>query len=105
MSLDTAIQSLVSRLEQVTSRLERVEKQLGSGGAGRQFSWVPFVVFTRILAHAPAAAAAADAGGDGASSQSVQDYDALVAEHIKPLVEASTKFGAELAKQVILLLR
>jgi len=88
MSLDTAIQSLVSRLEQVTSRLERVEKQLGSGaGAG---------------AGAAPAAAHADAGGDGASSASVQDYDALVAEHVKPLVDASNKFGSELAKQVTL---
>jgi len=68
---DSAIQALVGRLEKVTIRLEAVEKQLGEGGAK---------------------------GGSvasGPSAASVQEYEDLVNQFIKPFVEQSNKIGDE----------
>jgi hypothetical protein len=87
MSLDSAITSLVSRLEAVTKRLEGVEKQLASGGAP-----------------APAASASSDSGeGD---SPAVQDFDALISQHIQRFVEISKGLGADdVSKQVFSFLK
>jgi hypothetical protein len=89
MSLDSAIASLVSRLETVTARLEKVEHQLASGavvGGGGSSS----------------ASSGGSAGGDGASSHSVQEYDSLVSQHITPYVELSGKLDPALKAQVCL---
>lgn len=78
-SIDSAIASLVSRLETVTARLESVEKQLASGGG------------------APAASAS---GSEAASSASVQEYEALIDQYIKNFVELSKKLGAPEVVQI-----
>lgn len=86
MSLDTAVANLLARLETVTSRLEKVEGQLASGalaGAGS----------------APAAAGGAG-GADGGSSQSVQEYDSLISQYIRPYVELSGKLDPAVKNQV-----
>jgi len=86
-NLDSAVSSLVKRLESVTSRLEAVEKQIASGAS----------------ASAPAAAAGGG-GGDGGESQSVRDYTDLINTYITPLVNVTNKIGSdELKKQVDLL--
>jgi len=86
MSLDSAINSLVTRLEAVTKRLESVEKQLVSGGG------------------APSAPSHSTGGGE-ASSASVQEYEDLVNQFIKPYVDLSNKMGDKLvAEQASLVL-
>jgi len=87
MSLDTAIATLVSRLESVTQRLETVEKQLASG--------------------APAAASAASSGGassgaSGADSASVLDFDKVVSEFFTVYLDSSNKLGGEVKEQAAL---
>lgn len=84
MSLDSAIASLVSRLETVTARLEKVEGQLASGA----------------VVGGGSAPSAGGAGGDGASSQSVQEYDSLISQYIRPFVELSGKIDASVKSQV-----
>jgi len=90
MSLDSAVQALLKRLEVVTARLENVEKQLASGAtAGGSFSGAP--------GGAPAG------GDDGEVSASVQDYDQLISEHIVPLGKSTQTIGNdELKAQVAL---
>jgi len=88
-SLDSAIQTLVQRLQTVTTRLENVEKllasQAGASGAG---------------APAPSPAAhAAEAVADASSAPSVVDYEELINTHINPYVELSKKIGDLVAKQ------
>lgn len=86
MSLDSAVSSLVSRLEAVTKRLETVEKQLASGAGA-----------------APAASAAPAAGAGGASSASVLAFEELINSYIKPFVKVTSEIGSdELKKQVAL---
>lgn len=83
---DAAINTLVQRLEAVTARLEAVESQLKAGGGA-----------------APAAGGApAAAGGAPASGAAwVSVYEAIVADHVKPLVALTQKFGNDnLKKQV-----
>jgi len=85
-NLDSAVSSLVKRLESVTSRLEAVEKQIASG------------------AHSAAPAAASSGGGEGGSSASVNEYTDLINTHITPLIAVTAKIGTdELKKQVDLL--
>jgi adenylyl cyclase-associated protein len=85
-NLDSAVSSLVKRLESVTARLEAVEKQIASG------------------AHSSAPAAASSGGGDGGSSASVSEYTDLINSFITPLVAVTAKIGSdELKKQVDLL--
>lgn len=81
--LEQVLSQIVSRLENVAARLEKVEKSVGTGsGAG--------------AGAAPAAASAsADAGDD---HPFVVAFDALVADHISKVVEASKSIGAELPK-------
>ena len=86
MSLDSAITALVSRLETVTARLEKVEHQLASGAV--------------VGGGGAPASSGGSAGGDGASSQSVQEYDSLVSQHITPYVELSGKLDPALKSQV-----
>lgn len=84
MSLDSAIASLVSRLETVTARLEKVEGQLASGA----------------VVGGGSSSAGSSAGGDAGSSQSVQEYDNLVSQYITPYVELSGKIDPALKAQV-----
>jgi len=80
MSLDSAVQALVKRLETVTSRLEQVEKQLASGASG-----------------------ASGGSSGGGSTESVSDYDQLIADFIKPLIKSTNELGNdELKAQVAL---
>jgi adenylyl cyclase-associated protein len=88
-NLDSAVQSLVKRLETVTARLEQVEKQLASGAGAGGLS---------------AAAAGGAAGGSGDDSASVQEYEALINAHIKPLVDLTAKIGNDEVKTQIGLL-
>eukprot|EP00026_Physarum_polycephalum_P007574 Phypoly_transcript_07637.p1 GENE.Phypoly_transcript_07637~~Phypoly_transcript_07637.p1 ORF type:complete len:506 (+),score=127.39 Phypoly_transcript_07637:71-1519(+) len=85
MSLDSAITALVSRLETVTARLEKVEQQIASGAVTGGSS--------------SSASAGGSAGGDGASAQSVQEYDSLVSQFINPYVELSGKLDPALKAQ------
>lgn len=87
MSLENAINALVSRLETVTARLEQVEKQIATGATA-----------------APAAggAAAASAGGDASNSAAVAEYESLIDQHIRPFVEVSKKIAPEVGQQVII---
>lgn len=88
MSLDTAVQNLVQRLEQVASRLEKVEKTLATT--------------TSAAGAAPAAAAAAApaaGGADASAHPSVVEFDDIVKEHIGKYVEQSNKIGGDVAKQ------
>lgn len=89
--LDTAIQTLVSRLETVTARLEKVEKQLATGAPA-----------SGAAAAAPAApaAAAASSGADVSGLPSIVEYDQLVHDFIGPYVANSNKIGDLVAKQV-----
>eukprot|EP01111_Echinosteliopsis_oligospora_P005567 TRINITY_DN189_c0_g1_i1.p1 TRINITY_DN189_c0_g1~~TRINITY_DN189_c0_g1_i1.p1 ORF type:complete len:475 (+),score=160.03 TRINITY_DN189_c0_g1_i1:74-1498(+) len=90
MSLETAIKSLVSRLETVTSRLEKVEGQIASGaGASAGAS----------------ASASASAGGDGSDSAAVREYDDLINTHIRPFVSVSTGIAPEVKEQAELVLK
>jgi len=75
-------------LEQVTARLESVEKQIASGS----------------FASAPSVGHSSAASGDGdALAAFVGEYDSLVAQFIKPLVDTTSKIGNdELKKQVAL---
>lgn len=77
--MDSAVSTLLARLEKVTARLESVEQQLASGGAPAQSS-----------SHS----ASASSGGD-ASSPSVQAFDALISQYINPFVDLSGKVGAD----------
>lgn len=85
MALDTAIQNLVNRLEQVTARLERVEKQLGSG---------------TTAAPGASVSSAAGSSADVSSHPSIVEYDDLVKEYINKYVELSNKVGGDVAAQV-----
>jgi adenylyl cyclase-associated protein len=76
-SVDSAIATLVNRLEKVTQRLESVEKQLATG---------------------PVAPAQSSSGGS-VSSASVQEYEDLVNQFIAPYVSVSQTIGAEVAQQ------
>jgi adenylyl cyclase-associated protein len=88
MSLDSAVSSLVSRLEAVTKRLESVEKQLASGV---------------VAAPAAPSGGASGAGAGGASSPSVLAFEELINSYIKPLVKVTNEIGSdELKKQVAL---
>jgi len=80
MSLDSAVQALVTRLETVTARLEAVEKQIASG----------------------ASSSSASSSGGGDSSASVAEFGDLISTHIVPLVASTSKIGStdELKKQV-----
>jgi hypothetical protein len=83
--LEQVLNQIVSRLENVAQRLEKVEKSVGSGaGAG--------------AASASSSSSAASAGGD--DHPFVVAYDALVADHISKVLEASKSIGAELPKLV-----
>jgi len=72
MSLDSAIFSLASRLEAVTARLAVVEKQLVHGGN---------------------ATPAASSSEPQATSASVQEFEDLINQFIKPFVDLSSKIG------------
>lgn len=85
MSLDSAINNLVSRLETITSRLEKVEKTLASGGGASTSS-------------------SASASSDAGSSASVTEYQQLIDDFIRPFVDVSNKLGGEVAEQVNLIL-
>jgi len=86
MSLDSAIASLVSRLETITARLETVEKQIATGGGSSNNS----------------SSSQSSSSSEG-SSASVQAYDALINQHINLFVELSGKLGApEVAEQAAL---
>jgi len=93
--LETAINSLVSRLETVTSRLEKVEKQIATGS----------------LQAAPAAAgsggsgSASSGGSDGSDSAAVREFESLIDQHIRPLVEVSKKIAPEVGQQAELVLK
>jgi Adenylate cyclase associated (CAP) N terminal len=87
MSLDSAIDALVKRLEVVTARLEKVEGQLASG------------VLSGPVASS-GSSSAGSAGADGASSQSVQEYDILINQYIRPYVELSGKLDPTVKQQV-----
>lgn len=83
--LEQVLNQIVSRLENVAQRLEKVEKSVGSGaGAGSSSS--------------SSSAASAGAGGD--DHPFVLAFDALVADHISKVVEASKSIGAELPQMV-----
>lgn len=90
MSLDSAISALVSRLETVTARLEKVEGQLASGAS---------------VGGGSGGHAAAAGGSDGGSSQSVQEYDSLINQYIRPYVESSGKLDASVKNQAELVLK
>jgi adenylyl cyclase-associated protein len=85
-SLDSAIQTLVQRLQAVTTRLENVEKllasQVGASGA------------------APAATpSSGEAVPDASSAPSVVEYDELISTYINPFLELSKQIGDLVAKQ------
>lgn len=81
MSLEAAINNLVSRLESVTSRLESVERQLQSGGSSSSSS------------------SQASSSGE-APSVAVQEFEDLINQHVKPYVEIAKKIDATLGEQV-----
>jgi len=89
MSLETAINSLVARLETVTARLEQVEKQIVSG-AGHT---------------APSASPGGAGGPDGSDSAAVTEYESLIDQHIRPLVDLSKKIAPEVGQQAELVLK
>jgi adenylyl cyclase-associated protein len=72
-TLESAISSLASRLEKVVSRVEAVERQLAEGGG-----------------HSAAGGNQAPAGP---ASASVQEYEDLINQYIKPYVDLSNKLG------------
>eukprot|EP01104_Vermistella_antarctica_P006090 TRINITY_DN16822_c0_g1_i1.p1 TRINITY_DN16822_c0_g1~~TRINITY_DN16822_c0_g1_i1.p1 ORF type:complete len:484 (-),score=186.14 TRINITY_DN16822_c0_g1_i1:100-1506(-) len=78
--MEKAIADLVTRLEAVTARLETVEGKCGGG-----------------------AAPAAGTGESGAAF--VAEYDALIAEHIVPLVAQTEKIGNDNVKKQVSLLK
>jgi len=67
--LDSAISSLVTRLEAVTARLAVVEKQLAEG---------------------PSSAPTSE---PQATSASVQEYEDLISQYVRPFVDLSSKIG------------
>jgi len=81
MSLESAISSLVSRLETVSARLESVERQLSQGGSPSSGGSVQEV-----------------------SSASVQEYEDLISQYINPYVELSSKIGDDVFEQAQLVL-
>lgn len=86
MSLDSAISTLLQRLETITSRLEKVEKILSSGEGG-------------------SSAPASSGSEGGADSPAVLDYQDLINQHIVPFVAAANAIGAkEVAEQAQLVL-
>jgi len=89
--MDSAVATLLARLETVTNRLESVEKQLASGGG----------------APAQSSSRGSSSGGSGdVDSAAVQAYEALIAQYITPYVEHSGKVGApEVAEQAALVAR
>lgn len=79
MSLDSVVNTVLTRLEQVASRLEKIEKQIASGAA-------------------PAGGAAASAAS-GDSSASVAAFDAIVDEHLTGYYKISEEIGGPVAQQ------
>lgn len=79
MSLDSVVNTLLTRLEQVASRLEKIEKQIGSGAVST------------------GGAAAGASSGD--SSASVAAFDAIVAEHLTGYYSISEEIGGPVAQQ------
>jgi len=76
MSLESVVNTLLGRLEQVASRLEKIEKQISVGGAS---------------------AATSAAGGD--TSASVAAFDAIVDEHLSGYYAKSAEIGGVVASQ------
>jgi hypothetical protein len=76
MSLESVVNTLLQRLEQVAGRLEKIEKQISTGGG---------------------AAPAASAGGD--TSASVAAFDAIVDEHLSGYYAKSEEIGGPVAAQ------
>jgi len=77
MSLESAVSSLVTRLESIASRLEQVEHKLANAPTGGSSS----------VSSGPASA--------GVTNASVNEFDDLVAEHIKQYVDLSKKLNGE----------
>lgn len=81
MSLDSAVSTLLQRLETITSRLEKVEKILSSGEGG-------------------SSAPASSGSEGGVDSPAVLDYQDLINQFIVPFVAAANAIGAnEVAQQ------
>jgi adenylyl cyclase-associated protein len=76
MSLETVVNTLLGRLEQVAARLEKIEKQISTGGAP---------------------AGGAGAGAD--ASASVAAFDAIVDEHLTGYYAKSEEIGGAVAQQ------
>lgn len=83
--LESVLNQIVSRLENVAARLEKVEKTVGTGAGA--------------ASHA-AAPAAASAGAGDEDHPFVVAYDALVADHISKVAEASKAIGSELPEMM-----
>jgi adenylyl cyclase-associated protein len=92
MSLDSAITTLVSRLEQVTARLEQVEKQIASGAVSAASS-------------GGAAAVSAPAGADPSQLPVVREYDNLINQYIRTYMDLSKKIDPVVAQQAEAVLR
>lgn len=88
MSVDQAITNLLARLETVAARLEKVEKQLASGASSTSTS----------------ASVSSSSGSDFAAPAWIADYQALIDQFIKPLIQAANTIGLpELKSQIVLL--
>lgn len=86
--MDSAVATLLSRLETVTARLESVEKQLATGGS----------TGSSASSSAPAQS--------GEESPSVLAYEALINQYIQPFVDLSSKVDApEVTEQANLVLQ
>jgi hypothetical protein len=76
MSLESAVNTLLGRLEQVAARLEKIEKQISTGGG---------------------ASSGSGAGAD--TSASVAAFDAIVDEHLPGYYAKSEEIGGVVAQQ------
>jgi len=87
-NLESAINTLLGRIDALTTRLDGLEKTIASGAAAGGAS-------------SATAGGAAPAAASGASALFVKEYQDLLDQYIKPLVALSNKFGSpELKKQV-----